>query len=212
MNFTARALFLLLASCPILLGQSTPVVARQRVVVDSVDSHGNLLRHMETLATYLQDSSGSTLVRYDLPEPGMLEPSGGTLFDYEQHELYQLNYEKRQATEMGFLPDRSLGSSAITSLGQETLNGRLCTVRPIYQVVDGGKRQIGKRWDLADNGLSIKEDATFETAEGARVHRVMELFDISFTEPDANEFRVVRNFTVRPGPPAPQFVPPSSPK
>jgi hypothetical protein len=190
--------------------QTAPVIARQRTIVDSLDSNGSVVAHTETLATYLRNSSGSTLVRYDSPAPGPRTPTAGTLADYERHKFYDLDYQKHQATEMANLPLQPPAASSKHVIGAETIKGFRCVIHPIFQIIDGKKEQIGKAWDLAGDGLTVKEDAIIEGRGGSRTHRMRELFDIAFADPDPSEFAFVESFSVIIGPSVPEFRPPAS--
>ena len=193
--------------------QITPVVANQRIVRDVFDSKGNLLRHSETLGRYLRNSSGTTLTQEYSPlddSPGIRL---GELEDYSRHKIYQLNYDKHEAVELADLPDGphpEYLANTKNALGEEAISGLHCLIHPIFMLVDGEKRLIGKKYDSAEYSLSIKEDAMIDPPGGPRTHRVVELYDIQFVEPDPKEFELERfSFTgkgpavcTKPSPPA----------
>ena len=85
-------------------------------------------------------------------------------------------------------------ANAKNALGEETVNGFPCLIHMVYMTIDGKKQQIGKTYDSGENGLRIKEDEIIEPPGGPRTHRVEELYDISFVEPDPKEF-VLENFS-----------------
>jgi hypothetical protein len=75
-----------------------------------------------------------------------------------------------------------------TALGEETVNGFPCLIHSIFMIADGKKQLIGKAYDSAEYGLHIREDAVIEPPGGPRAHRIVELYDIQFVEPDPKEF------------------------
>jgi hypothetical protein len=178
--------------------QVTPVVAKQRTVRDVWDPQGNFLRHTETLAVYLRNSAGSTITQeYSLAGDKMVIRSA-QLEDYSRHKIYEVNYERHEAVELADLnhgPHPEYLASTKTSLGQETVNGFPCIIHTIYMMMkDGIERPIGKTYDSGEYGLNIKSDEMIETSGGARTHKVVELYDIQFIEPDPKEF-ALENFS-----------------
>jgi hypothetical protein len=193
--------------------QVIPVVAKQRILRDVLDSKGNVVRHTETLGRYLRNSTGSTITQ----EYSSLEDRpairSGELEDYNRRKIYQLNYEKHEAVELADLPGGphpEYLAKTKSALGEETVNGFPCLIHSIFMTVDGEKRLIGKKYDSAEYGLGIKEDAVIEPPGGPRTHRIVELYDIQFVEPDPKEFELA-SFSfmgkgplvcAKPGPPA----------
>jgi len=171
--------------------QITPVVAKQRIVTDILDSEGNIVTHSETIGRYLRSSSGSTITQVYSSAGGKPLIQSGQLADYSRHKIYQLNYDRYEAVERSDLldsPHPEYLANTSTAQGQETVNGLPCLIHGIYMTIDGKKQQIGKAYDSAVYGLHVKEDAIIEPPGGPRTHRVVELFDISFVEPDPREF------------------------
>jgi hypothetical protein len=175
--------------------QITPVVAKQRTVSDVLDSDGNVVSHIETLGRYLRNSAGSTVTQTYSPHGGETAIRWGQLEDYGRHKLYQLNYEKREAVELGDLfdgPHPEYLANAKSALGEETVNGFPCLIHSVYMITDGKKYLIGKKYDSAKYGLQIKEDAIIEPPGGPRTHQIVELYDIQFVDPDPKEFEIER--------------------
>lgn len=175
--------------------QVTPVVAKQRIVRDVWDPQGKLIGHTETSGRYLRNSSGSTVTQEYSSEEGKMVIRSGQMEDYSRHKIYALSYERHEAVERGDLldgPHPEYLANASQALGEETVNGLPCLIHGIYETIDGKKRLIGKAYDSAEYGLEIKDDAMIETRGGARTHRVIELYDVQFVEPDPKEFALER--------------------
>jgi hypothetical protein len=168
--------------------QVTPVVAKQRVTQDTLDAQGNVIKHRETLGIYLRNSSGSTVSKQYSPE-GKLRT--GQLVDYSRHKIYALSYEKLEAVEEANLtdgPHPEYLANTSTALGEETVNSLSCLVHPVFVKLNGTKRQIGRTYDSAQYGLTVKEDELIEPPGGPRTHLIVELSDIQFVEPDPKDF------------------------
>jgi len=169
-------------------GQITPVVAKQRVTLDTLDARGNVIKHRETLGVYLRSSSGSTVTK-EYSSDGKLRT--GQLVDYSRHKIYALSYEKSEALQQAELPDSphpEYLANAATAVGQETVNGFSCLVHTVYMKIDGTRKPIGHTYDSAEYGLTIKEDAIIDPPGGPRTHRIEELYDLQFVEPDPRDF------------------------
>ena len=185
--------------------QVTPVIAKQRIVQDVLDSRGNVVSHRETLGVYLRNSAGSTVTKSYSSAEGKTAFRSGELEDYSRHKLYALNYEKHEAVEQADLPDGphpEYVANTKTALGEDTVNGLPCLIHSIFMIADGKKQLIGKAYDSAEYGLTIKEDAIIEPPGGPRTHRVEELYDISFAEPDPKEFALEKFSFLEKGPAA----------
>jgi len=175
--------------------QVTPVVAKQREIQDVLDSEGNVVSHTETLGRYLRNSAGSVVTQTYSTRNNETVIRSGQLEDYSRHKIYQLSYEKLEAVELADLPDRphpEYLANAKSALGRETVNGLPCLIHSTYLIAGGEKQLIGKTYDSAEYGLHIKEDVTFQLSGGPRTHRVVELYDLQFAEPDPKEFELER--------------------
>jgi hypothetical protein len=171
--------------------QVTPVVAKQRILRDVLDSKGNVVSHSETLGRYLRNSAGSTIDQEYSLVGGRLTVESGQLQDYSRHKIYELTYGKHEAVELADLPGEphpEYLANAKNAVGQETVNGFACLIHSIFMMVDGEKRLIGKAYDSAEYSLGIREDAMIEPPGGPRTHRIVELYDVQFVEPDPKEF------------------------
>jgi hypothetical protein len=180
--------------------QFTPVVAKQRTVQDVLDENGKVLMHQEALETYLRNSKGATLTQTYSVLDGKPMLESGRLFDFDRHKEYVLDYRRHEAIPHLDLPHKlapDVMRNANYSLGEETVNGIHCAIGPIYQLMeDGTKRQIGKVWNSRDYGISVRRDSILEPSGSPRIHEVVELYDVSFIEPDPNEFDLDKNFSV----------------
>jgi len=180
--------------------QFTPVVAKQRMIQDELDADGNVVRHSETLGTYLRNSSGATLTQTYSFLNGKRELESGQLFDFDRHKVYALDYQRHEAVGRLDLPHKPRPDymrNARNVLGEETVEGIHCVIGPIFQLRDNGtKRQIGRAWNSPEYSLSVKRDSILEPPGGPRTHQIVELYDISFVEPDPNEFALEKNFSV----------------
>jgi hypothetical protein len=180
--------------------QFTPVVAKQRTVEDVLDDDGKVLMHQESLETYLRNSKGARLTQAYSVLNGKPMLESGRLFDFDRHKEYVLDYRRHEAIPHLDLPLKSgpdFMRNAKGSLGEETINGIDCAMDPMYQLMeDGTKRQIGKVWNSRELGISIKQDSILEPPGSQRIHQIVELYDISFVEPDPNEFDLDKNFSV----------------
>jgi len=180
--------------------QFTPVVAKQRTVQEELDANGNVVRHYETLETYMRNSSGATLTQTYSVLDGKRALESGQLFDFDRHKEYALNYRSHEAIGRMDLPHKPRSDymrNARNVLGEETVNGIHCMIGPIFQITaDGTKRQIGRAWNSPEYSLSVKRDSIVELFGGSRTHVITELYDISFVEPDPNEFDLDKNFSV----------------
>jgi hypothetical protein len=69
-------------------GQVTPVVAKQRILQDVLDSKGNVVNHSETLGRYLRNSEGSTITQTYSSSSlgGKLTIQAGQLEDYRRQQ------------------------------------------------------------------------------------------------------------------------------
>jgi hypothetical protein len=173
--------------------QITPVVAKRRVIRDVLDADGNVVSHSLTLGRYLRNSAGSTVTQSYSTQDGVTAIRWGELDDYSQRKIYQLNYERREAVELGDLldgPHPEYLANTKSALGEETVNGFPCLIHSVYMVADGTKHLIGKKYDSAKYGLEIREDAVIEPTGGPRTHQVIELYDIQFMDPDPEEFEI----------------------
>ncbi len=171
--------------------QVTPVIAKQRIVHDVLDSQGNVVGHSETLGVYLRNSAGSVVTKNYSSVNGKTSIRSGQLEDYGRHKIYALNYEKREAVELADLahaPHPEYLASERTALGEETVDGLPCLIHSVFMDADGKQQLIGKKYDSAEYGLNIKEDAIFELPGAPPTRRITELYDISFVEPDPKEF------------------------
>jgi hypothetical protein len=187
-------------SATLCFAQFTPVVAKQRTVQDVLDENGKVLMHEEALETYLRNSKGATLTQTYSVLDGKPMLESGRLFDFDRHKEYVLEYRRSQAIPHLDLPQKpgpDFLRNAKGSLGEETINGIQCVIDPMYQLMeDGTRRQIGKVWNSRELGLSIRQDSILEPSGSPRIHEVVELYDISFVEPDPNEFDLDKNFSV----------------
>jgi hypothetical protein len=198
------ALFCLIAAvalCGTLCSaQFTPVVAKQRTVEDVLGENGKVLLHQENLETYLRNSKGATLTQSYSVLNGKSTLESGRLFDFDRHKEYVLNYRRHEAIphlDLPLKPGPDFLQNAKGSLGEETINGIDCAIDPMYQLMDDGtKRQTGKVWNSRELGISIKQDSILEPPGSQRIHQIVELYDISFVEPDPNEFDLDKNFSV----------------
>jgi hypothetical protein len=180
--------------------QFTPVVAKQRMVEDVLDENGNVLRHDETLGTYMRNSRGATLTQTFSVMNGKRTLESGQLADFDRHKMYALDYQRHEAVGRMDLPNKPSPDymrNTKNSLGEETINGIHCVIGPMVQVMaDGTKQPIGRAWNSPEYGLSIKRDSIVEPRGSSRIHQIVELYDISFVEPDPNEFDLDKNFSV----------------
>jgi|SRR5579863_1171423 hypothetical protein len=171
--------------------QVSPVVAKQRKILDTLDSQGNVVSHRVTLAIFLRNSDGSTLTKSYTSTGGVASIRSGQLEDYSRHKLYALDYLKYQAVPVADLrdgPHPEYLASTISALGEETVNGLPCLIHPVWVKLNGERHQIGKTYDSAEYGLRVKEDAIIEPPEGPRTHLIEELYDIQIVDPDPKEF------------------------
>ena len=198
------ALFCLIAAsalgATLCSAQFTPVVAKQRTVQDVLDENGKVLLHHETLETYLRNSKGATLTQAYSVLNGKPMLESGRLFDFDRHKEYVLDYRRHEAIphlDLPYKPSFDFLRNAKGSLGEETINGIQCAIGPAFQLMeDGTKRMIGKVWTSPELGLSIRRDSVLEPSGSPRIHEVVELYDISFVEPNPNEFDLDKNFSV----------------
>jgi hypothetical protein len=185
--------------------QVTPVVAKQRIVQDVLDSQGNVVSHSETLGRYLRNSAGSSITQTYSALGSKATIRSGQLEDYGRHKIYVLDYERRQAVERADLPDGphpEYLANAGSALGEETVNGLPCLIHSIFMKSGGKKQLIGKAYDSAKYGLHVKQDAIIEPPGGPRTHRVVELYDVQFVEPDPREFALEKFSFMGKGPAA----------
>jgi len=198
------ALFCLIAastlSAVLCSAQFTPLVAKQRTVEDVLDDDGKVLLHQESLETYLRNSKGARLTQAYSVLNGKPVLESGRLSDFDRHKEYVLDYRRHEAIprlDLPLKPGPDFLQNAKGSLGEETINGIDCAIDPMYQLMDDGtKRQTGKVWNSRELGISIKQDSILEPPGSQRIHQIVELYDISFVEPDPNEFDLDKNFSV----------------
>jgi hypothetical protein len=185
--------------------QVTPVVAKERIVHDVLDSQGNVVSHSETFGKYLRNSAGSTITQIYSSVGGKTAIRSGQLEDYSRQKLYALNYERQEAVEQGNVthgPHPEYLANAKTALGEETVNGLPCLIHSVFMDADGKQRLIGKKYDSAEYGLTVKEDAIFQLPGTPPTRRIVELYDIQIVEPDPKEFALEKFSFLEKGPAA----------
>jgi hypothetical protein len=181
-----------------LQAQSTPFTAKQRIVQDEIDSSGKIIRHRETLGAYFRNSAGSTVSQTYSRLNGKSQLESGRLFDYDRRTFYAVDYQRHTLTKLGELPDhppREHVLSPSDGLGEETINGIQCVIKPIFQVIDGHRKEIGRVWTSIEHNIAVRQDAVLEPVAGPRTHQIIELYDISFVDPNPNEFAIEEEFS-----------------
>lgn len=183
------------------VAQFVPLKATQTTTRTVTDPGGKVLQHNTSMSAYYRSVSGSELrVTQMFRADGSSAGKTGVLYDNEGLGIYRLDFAAKTASETVQLPSsrpvNTWSDIDKESLGHQTMESLDCTIVPVYELVNGQRKVIGKEWVSPKYDLIVRQDTTL-VFSGYSTLTMTELSDIQLNaSPDPNLFRVPADFAV----------------
>jgi len=179
------------------LAQFTPVIAKIKMSAVAPQSDGTTQSRMTHGGIYYRSSSGDTFTtHFYVDENGNKRNSGwSTYFDATNKKIYHLDNDLQTAQVKETVTRNVVQRSHLPPdhliVGRKVINGIDCVG---VKISKGDGSQRGVNWHAPSLDLSIRT----ESDRGGGRKLIRELYDIQFTEPNSNVFRIPEGFLIEP--------------
>jgi hypothetical protein len=181
---------------------TTPVTAKYRYVIITVDPSGRETIELEAEGVYLRTSSGQSLMRHQPVRYGTQQPGGrGIYVDPRSGKTYLLDFGKKAAylqSSSIVVPDDEYRKRARAhAVAEAVINGIPCHGFPLTGSGEGVKSVSGVGWKSLDYNLDVKTEGEHLREDGSRIRYLREMYEIQLgVEPRAGTVEIPADFVI----------------